>query len=309
MNTNLLYNIHHITEMAAISCYQWIGRGNNIAADKSAVHSMREELNKLEINGSIIISEGERDQSAMLHIGETVGRGGEEVAIAVDPLEGTTICARADLGAMSVIALSAPGSFLSAPDIYMEKIATAAKYPNEVINITKGVKENIFNIAQYKNCSPHDIIISILDRQRHQYIIDEVRNLGAKIKLIRDGDISALIEAVNYDSEVDIYFGIGGAPEGVLAAAALKTIGGKMQSRLLFTDNKQIQRAKDMGINDINKVYEVNDLVKKDVIFCATGVTNGYLVNGVYKQNNKFITETLLLDSSNKKSYKIQAIK
>ena len=309
MDSKLLYDIHHVTEITAISCYQWIGKGDNFAADTSAVNVIRQELNKLEINGTIIISEGERDKSSMLHIGEILGKGNEEVEIAVDPLEGTTICARGDLGAMSVIALSSKGSFLSAPDLYMEKIAIAKKYPNEIIDINKDIKENIFNIIQHKNCRPHDVIVSILDRKRHQHIISEARTIGVKIKLIRDGDISAIIEAVSDESEVDMYFGIGGAPEGVLAASALKTIGGRMQSRLLCTDDKQICRANNMGINDLTKVYEVDDLVKKDVIFCATGVTNGYLVNGVYKKNNQFITETLLLDSLNKRSYKIQTIK
>ena len=309
MNSKLLYDVHHVTEITAIACYQWIGKGDNFAADTSAVNVMRQELNKLEINSTIVISEGERDRSSMLHIGEVLGKGDEQVEIAVDPLEGTTICARGDLGAMSVIALSSKGSFLSAPDLYMEKIAIAAKYPHEIIDINKSIKENIFNVMQHKDCRPHDFVVSILDRKRHQHIISEVRTLGVKVKLIRDGDISAIIEAVSHNSEVDIYFGIGGAPEGVLAAAALKTIGGRMQSKLLFTNDKQICRANNMGINDITKIYEVDDLVKEDVIFCATGVTNGYLLNGVYKKNNQFITETLLLDSLNKKSYKIQTIK
>ena len=306
MNNQWLYNIHNITEMTAISCYEWVGKGDNFAADEAAVDIMRQELNKLPMSGKIAIGEGERDQAPMLYIGEKLGKGGESIEIAVDPLEGTTTCARAEFGAMSVIALSSNGSFLSAPDLYMQKIAISAKYPNELIDINKSVKTNILNLAQYKNCDPSNIVVMILDRDRHHDIINEARLLGVTVKLIRDGDISAVIAAVSYNSDVDMYLGTGGAPEGVLSAAALKCIGGKMQGKLLFDNREQLQRAKDMGINDINKVYEVKDLVKKDVIFCATGITTGYLVDGIKKYHNKFMTETLLLTSANKKSYKIK---
>ena len=307
MNNSWLYSIQNVTELTAIACYDWIGKGDNISADKAAVDVMRQELNKLPMKGKIAIGEGERDKAPMLYIGEELGKGGEKIDIAVDPLEGTTICARADSGSMAVIAISPENSFLCAPDLYMQKIAIGAKYPKNIIDINNSTKENILNLAKYKKCDPSDIVVMMLDRERHQSIIEEIRDVGSKIQLIGDGDISAVIAATAPDNDVDIYIGTGGAPEGVLAASALKCIGGRMQGKLLFKNDKQILRAKEMGVTDINQVYEVDDLVKKDVIFAATGVTDGLLVAGVKKYCNQFTTETLLLNSAQKMSYKVKA--
>jgi fructose-1,6-bisphosphatase II / sedoheptulose-1,7-bisphosphatase len=306
MNNSWLHSIQNVTELTAIACYDWIGKGDNVSADKVAVDVMRQELNKLPMNGKVAIGEGERDKAPMLYIGEELGKGGESIDIAVDPLEGTTICARADYGSMAVIAISSENSFLYAPDLYMQKIAVSSKYPKNIVDINLSAKENILNLAKYKKCDPSEIIIMILDRERHKSIIEEIRTVGAKIKLIGDGDISAVIAAAIPDSDVDIYIGIGGAPEGVLAASALRCVGGRMQGRLVFKNNQQMLRAKAMGITDINKIYEIEDLVKKDVIFAATGVTDGLLVNGVQKYYDKFTTETLLLSSAQKMSYKVK---
>ncbi|WP_236870146.1 class II fructose-bisphosphatase [Candidatus Bandiella numerosa] len=306
MNNSWLYSIQNVTELTAIACYDWIGKGDNVSADKVAVDVMRQELNKLPMNGKVAIGEGERDKAPMLYIGEELGKGGESIDIAVDPLEGTTICARADYGSMAVIAISSKNSFLYAPDLYMQKIAISAKYPKNIIDINFSAKENVLNLAKYKKCNPSEIIIMMLDRERHKSIIEEIRTVGAKIRLISDGDISAVIAAAIPDNDVDIYIGTGGAPEGVLAASALRCVGGRMQGRLVFKNNQQILRAKAMGITDINKIYEIEDLVKKDVIFAATGVTDGLLVNGVQKYYDKFTTETLLLSSAQKMSYKVK---
>ena len=306
MNNSWLYSIQNVTELTAIACYNWIGKGDNISADKAAVDVMRQELNKLLMSGKIAIGEGERDKAPMLYIGEKLGKGGEKIDIAVDPLEGTTVCARADSGSMVVIAISSENSFLCAPDLYMQKIAIGAKYPKNIIDINNSAKENILNLAKYKKCDPSDIVVMMLDRERHLGIIEEIRTVGSKIQLIGDGDISAVIAATLPDNDVDIYIGTGGAPEGVLAASALKCIGGKMQGKLLFKNDEQVRRAKEMGVNDINQVYEADDLVKKDVIFAATGVTDGLLVAGVKKYHDKFTTETLLLNSAQKMSYKVK---
>jgi len=306
MNNSWLYSIQNVTELTAIACYNWIGKGDNISADKAAVDVMRQELNKLPMSGKIAIGEGERDKAPMLYIGEKLGKGGEKIDIAVDPLEGTTICARADSGSMAVIAISSENSFLCAPDLYMQKIAIGAKYPKNIIDINNSAKENILNLAKYKKCDPSDIVVMMLDRERHLGIIEEIRTVGSKIQLIGDGDISAIIATTVPDNDIDIYIGTGGAPEGVLAASALKCIGGRMQGKLLFKNDEQILRAKKMGVIDINQVYEADDLVKKDVIFAATGVTDGLLVAGVKKYCNKFTTETLLLNSAQKTSYKVK---
>jgi fructose-1,6-bisphosphatase II / sedoheptulose-1,7-bisphosphatase len=306
MNNSWLHSIQNVTELTAIACYDWIGKGDNVSADKVAVDVMRQELNKLPMNGKVAIGEGERDKAPMLYIGEELGKGGENIDIAVDPLEGTTICARADYGSMAVIAISSKNSFLYAPDLYMQKIAISSKYPKNIVDINLSAKDNILNLAKYKKCDPSEIIIMMLDRERHKSIIEEIRTVGAKIKLIGDGDISAVIAAAIPDSDVDIYIGTGGAPEGVLAASALRCVGGRMQGRLVFKNNQQIFRAKAMGVTDINKIYEIEDLVKKDVIFAATGVTDGLLVNGVQKYYDKFTTETLLLSSAQKMSYKVK---
>ena len=304
-----LFDILKITEYTAIACYDWIGKGDNIAADQAAVDIMRKELNKIAIDGKIVIGEGERDKAPMLYIGEKVGVGKEQIEIAVDPLEGTSICARADYGAMAVMAFSTKGAFLSAPDIYMEKIAIGAGFPKGIINIKNNIKDNLSNLAKHKKCAVEELTVMILNRKRHEEIINEIRSLGAKIKLIGDGDISAVIATSIPNNDVDIYVGIGGAPEGVLAASALKCIGGQMETKLIFNNDEQIMRAKEMGISDINKVYNIDELVSDNVIFSATGITDGLLVDGVKKcSNGNFTTETLLMSSLQKKSFKIKSI-
>ena len=304
-----LFDILKITEYTAIACYDWIGKGDNIAADQAAVDIMRKELNKIAIDGKIVIGEGERDKAPMLYIGEKVGVGKEQIEIAVDPLEGTSICARADYGAMAVMAFSTQGSFLNAPDIYMEKIAIGAGFPKGIINIKNNIKDNLSNLAKHKKCAVEELTVMILNRKRHEEIINEIRSLGAKIKLIGDGDISAVIATSIPNNDVDIYVGIGGAPEGVLAASALKCIGGQMETKLIFNNDEQIMRAKEMGISDINKVYNIDELVSDNVIFSATGITDGLLVDGVKKcSNGNFTTETLLMSSLQKKSFKIKSI-
>ena len=306
MDNSWLYNIQNVTELTAIACHDWIGKGDDYSADKIAVNTMRKNLNQLPMNGTVIIGEGERDKAPMLYIGEKLGAGGEDIDIAVDPLEGTSICSRGDDGSMIVIAISTCNSFLCAPDLYMQKIAISAKYPKNIIDINYSAKDNILSLARYKKCNPSDIVVMILDRERHYDMIEDIRSIGSKIKLIIDGDINAVISAALSDNDVDIYIGIGGAPEGVLAASALKCIGGIMQAKLLFNDNIAVLRAKSMGILDINKVYEVEDLVKKDVIFAATGVTSGLLVSGIKKNYDQFTTETLLLSSAKRMSHKIR---
>ena len=304
-----LFDILKITESTAIACYDWIGKGDNIAADKAAVDVMREELNKIAIDGKIVIGEGERDKAPMLYIGEKVGIGKEQIEIAVDPLEGTSICARADYGAMAVMAFSTQGSFLNAPDIYMEKIAIGAGFPKGIIHINNSIKDNLSNLAKYKKCDIEELTVMILGRKRHEKMINEIRSLGTKIKLIGDGDISAVIATSIPNNDVDIYVGTGGAPEGVLAASALKCIGGQMETKLIFKDDEQILRAKEMGISDINRIYNIDELVSDNVIFSATGVTDGLLVDGVKKCSSKnFVTETLLMSSLQKKSFKIKSI-
>jgi fructose-1,6-bisphosphatase class II len=301
-----LFDLLRTTEATAIACYDWIGKGADAAADGAAVNAMRKELNNLTIDGTVVIGEGERDEAPMLYIGEKVGVGAYEVDIAVDPLEGTSICARADHGAMSVMAFSSKGSFLNAPDLYMEKIAIGPELPNDIVGLDNHTQENLLNIAKYKNCSLEELTIMILGRERHQHLISEARKSGVKIILLGDGDISAVIAAATPESGIDMYVGLGGAPEGVLAAAALKCIGGHMQTRLVFKNSEEIERANKMGIEDINKVYTVDDLVKNDVILSATGVTNGLLVEGVKKYHGKFTTETLLMSSAQKKVFKIK---
>ncbi|WPX96874.1 class II fructose-bisphosphatase [Candidatus Bandiella euplotis] len=301
-----LFEALKVTETTAVGCYDWIGKGNNIAADQAAVNAMREALNALPFDGRIVIGEGERDAAPMLYIGEKVGAGGEVIEVAVDPLEGTNICARGDYGSMVVMALSTAGSFLNAPDIYMEKIVIGPDYPEEIICVNDGTRENLTRLAKHKKCRTDDLVVMILDRERHKNSIDGARALGAKVFLLADGDISAAIAAATPGSGVDMYIGVGGAPEGVLAAAALKCIGGQMKARLVFKTSEEIKRAKAMGIEDIDKVYNAHGLVKNDAIFSATGVTDGLLVNGIKKQNSHIITETLLMSTLQKKAFKIK---
>lgn len=300
MLTSLSSQIIEVAEKAAIACYDWIGKGDDKAADAAAVKSMRETLNSMNIDGTIVIGEGERDEAPMLFIGEEVGKGGESVDIALDPLEGTTICATGGESSLAVIAFAKKGNFLHAPDVYMEKIAVGAGLPQGIIDLDNSVKENLTNIAKAKKCEISDLIIMVLERDRHQKLIADIRAAGAKVRLIGDGDVAGVIACTSGDTRVDAYMGTGGAPEGVLAAAALRVIGGQMMGRLIFGDNqKQIDRAKKMGITDLNKKYTAEELAQgEDIIFACAGVTDGYMLDGVKKckASGETSVNSLLMD-------------
>ncbi|MFZ9469861.1 MAG: class II fructose-bisphosphatase [Rickettsiales bacterium] len=304
MLTSLSSQIINVVEKAAIACYDWIGMGDNKSADNEAVVSMRQNLNKMDIDGTIVIGEGERDEAPMLYIGEKVGKGKLKVDIALDPLEGTTICANAGESSLAVIAFAENGGFLHAPDVYMEKIAVGAGLPKDIIDLDDSAKTNIQNIAKAKKCGTDELTVMILDRPRHEELIAKVREAGARVRLIGDGDVAGVIACTSGHTKIDAYMGTGGAPEGVLAAAALRVIGGQMMGRLVFHNNtKQIERAKKMGIKDINKKYLVKDMARGDVIFACAGVTDGYMLKGVKKckAENKIYVNSLLLDSFAKK--------
>jgi fructose-1,6-bisphosphatase II len=270
-----------VTEHAAIASAKHVGRGDEKAADKAAVDSMRSSLDWIDIDGTIVIGEGERDQAPMLFIGEKVGTGkGQAVDIAVDPLEGTTICAQGGQNSISVMAIADHGHFLHAPDTYMDKIAVGPKAKG-AIDLTLSPSKNLQRIAEALNRYVEDLTVVILNRERHQNLISEVRKAGARIKLIQDGDISGAIAAAKEDTGVDVLMGIGGAPEGVISAAALRCVGGDMQGRLTFRNEEEKERAKKMGIEDFDKIYGIDELASGDVIFAATGVTTGEYLPGV----------------------------
>jgi fructose-1,6-bisphosphatase II / sedoheptulose-1,7-bisphosphatase len=305
MLSALSSQIIEVTEKAAIACYDWIGKGDNMAADAAAVNSMRETLNKMNIKGTIVIGEGERDEAPMLFIGEEVGKGGIEVDIALDPLEGTTICANAGESSLAVIAFAKRGGFLHAPDVYMDKIAVGAGLPEGVIDLDNTPLKNLQNIAQAKKCAVSELTVMILERTRHNELIAKVREAGARIRLIGDGDVAGVIACTNQTARIDAYMGTGGAPEGVLAAAGLRVIGGQMMGRLIFGDNqKQIERAKQMGIVDLNKKYTAEEMARGDVIFACAGVTDGYMLDGVRKckKSGKIFVHSLLMDSAAKRT-------
>lgn len=300
LDRNLALEAVRVTEAAALSSSLHMGRGDEKAADLAAVDAMRGFLNSLPIDGKVIIGEGERDKAPMLYIGEKVGKGGPKVDIALDPLEGTTITAHGGENALSVLAMSEEGGFLHAPDIYMHKIAYGKKYENLDINPEDSTKEIIKLFAKYAGLKIENIVVCILDRPRHIDLIKEVRQTGARIKLIPDGDVSAVIATSMEDSGVDIYMGSGGSPEGVLAAAALRCIGGKMYGKLVFKADKEKERASDMGIKDLNKIYTTNELASGDVMFSATGVTDGTLLKGVLIKDNVARTQSVVMRSKSK---------
>lgn len=295
-------DILSLTEQTAIACYPHIGSGDRKQADQYAVDAMRQSFQKMNIRGKIVIGEGERDKAPMLYIGEKTGKWGEqdpEWDIAVDPLEGTNLCAKAINGAISVLSISERGGLFNAPDVYMEKIAcgSAAK---GLIDLNSSVKHNLTQVSKALNKNISDITVAVLDRPRHQKLIEDIRAAGSKIQLIEDGDLSAsLLTTGLFPSRlpIDLMMGTGGAPEGVLSASALKCLGGDFQGRLIFNNDEEKQRAKEMGISDFDKVYSQNELVKKPVVFCATGVTDGALIKGVKKLNNNWQTESLYMDS------------
>ena len=300
LDRNLALEAVRVTEAAALSSSLHMGRGNEKAADQAAVNAMRDFLNILSIEGTVIIGEGERDKAPMLYIGEKVGSGGPKVDIALDPLEGTTITAQGRENALSVLAMAEEGGFLHAPDIYMQKIAYGKKYENLIIDPEMPPNEIVVKFSEYSGIKIENIVVCILDRSRHLELIKKVRLTGARIKLISDGDVSAVIATSIENSGVDMYMGIGGSPEGVLAAAALRCIGGKIYSKLIFDNNEVIERAKAMGITDPKKIYETNDLASGDVMFSATGVTDGTLLRGVLITNNLATTHSVVMRSKTK---------
>ena len=288
----------NVTSKAALASYYFIGKNDKIKADKAAVDSMRSELNKLEINGKVVIGEGELDEAPMLFIGEKLGNNkGPEFDIAVDPLEGTNFVAQNLPGALSVIAISEKNNLFNAPETYMEKISTKV---NEigVVDLDYSVKKNIFNLSEYLNKKPENITVCILDRPRHFEIINQLKNLQVNIKLITDGDVAGALLVTDDKYNVDIFMGVGGGPEGVLAASALDTYKCRFQGRFLFETNKDKERAKKMGINNLTKKYELNEIVLGDSIFCATGITSGEMVSGIKIDKNEFISETLVTHKS-----------
>ncbi len=278
---NLALELIRVTEAAALSASRWIGRGKKNEADGAAVEAMRTAFDQVAIDGTVVIGEGEMDEAPMLYIGEKVGSGGPLMDIAVDPLEGTSITAKGGPNAMAVVALAERGHFLHAPDIYMDKIAVGGGLPEGVVDLDATPGANLRNLARAKQCDISDLVVCILERERHEEIIAKVREAGARIMLIGDGDVAGVIATAMPQSGVDLYLGSGGAPEGVLAAAALRSIGGQMQGRLLYEDEAQIERARGMGINDPQRKYSVMEMAKGDVMFAATGVTSGSILNGV----------------------------
>lgn len=302
---NYFKDILSLTEQTAIACYPHIGSGDRKQADQYAVDAMRQVFQKMNIRGQIVIGEGERDKAPMLYIGEKTGRWGEqdpEWDIAVDPLEGTNLCAKAINGAISVLSISERGGLFNAPDVYMEKIACGPSAKG-VIDLNSSVKHNLTQVSKALNKNVSDITVAVLDRSRHQKLIEDIRTAGAKIQLIEDGDLSAsLLTTGLFPARlpIDLMMGTGGAPEGVLSASALKCLGGDFQGRLVFKNEEEKQRAQKMGISDFDKVYSQNELVKKSVVFCATGVTDGALLKGVKKSKNNWQTESLYMDSLQK---------
>ncbi|PIR17526.1 MAG: fructose-bisphosphatase class II [Deltaproteobacteria bacterium CG11_big_fil_rev_8_21_14_0_20_49_13] len=299
MDRNLALELVRVTEAAAISSSRLMGRGNEKLADQAAVNAMRRSLQTISIRGTVVIGEGERDEAPMLYIGEKVGQWNDndpEVDISLDPLEGTTITARGDPNALAVIAAADKGNFLNAPDTYMEKIAVGPSAKG-VISLKLSPTENLRQIARVKNCEVSDLTVIILDRTRHEDLVREVRESGARIKLIRDGDVSAAIATCRESRGVDALMGTGGAPEGVLAAAALKCIGGDMQGRLAFRNEEEKSRALKMGVSDLNKIYNVDELANGNVVFAATGVTHGDFLKGVVFFGGGAVTHSVVMRS------------
>ncbi|MCH9051281.1 MAG: class II fructose-bisphosphatase [Proteobacteria bacterium] len=298
MDRNLALEAVRVTEAAALSASLLMGRGDEKAADQAAVDAMRKALNSLSIDGTVVIGEGERDEAPMLFIGERVGTGdGPKIDIALDPLEGTTITARGGQNALSVIAMAAEGGFLNAPDVYMDKIAVGVDVPDGVVDLDEEPGVNLKNLAQAMKVDIANIVVCILDRPRHAELIAKVREAGARITLISDGDVSGVIATSQPDSGVDIYVGIGGAPEGVLAAAALQCIGGFMQGRLLFRNDDERGRAANCGISDFDRKYELDDMASGDVMFATTGVTDGAMLDGVRRFKDGATTHSIIMRS------------
>ncbi len=299
LDKELLNNLVNITSSAAMSSFPHVGKKNKELTDKAATDDMRKNLNKLDINGKVVIGEGELDEAPMLYIGEKLGTGkGPFIDIAVDPVEGTNFVANNLPGALSVLAVSNKGNLFHAPETYMNKIAVGNDVPIDAVDLDFSVEKNIKNIADVKNKDIKKITACLLDRPRHKSIIEELIRLNVNLKLITDGDVSGALLVTDQKHDVDIFLGIGGGPEGVLAASALDAFECKFQGRFLFITDKDIKRAKDMGIDDLNKKYDLKEIVKGDSIFCATGITSGDLVNGIKIKNNHFVSETLVTHKS-----------
>lgn len=298
MDRNFALEAVRVTEAAALACSRLMGRGNDKEADQAAVNAMRQALNGLTIDGTVVIGEGERDKAPMLYIGEKVGTGaGPKIDIALDPLEGTTLCATGGPNALAVVAMAEKNGFLHAPDVYMNKIAVGGGLPDHVVDLDNSAAVNLKNLARAKQCDISDLVVCILDRPRHTEIIAHVREAGARIQLITDGDVAGVIATSRKDTGVDLYMGIGGAPEGVLAAAALRCIGGQFQGRLIFSEDEERARAKRMGIEDLSRKYTLEELAKGDVMFAATGVTDGSMLRGVRRFPGGAHTHSIIMRS------------
>ena len=290
-----------VTEAAAISASALIGRGDEKAADAAAVEAMRAALNELPFDGTVVIGEGERDEAPMLYIGEKVGSAqgsGPKIDIALDPLEGTTITAKAGPNALAVLAIAESGCLLNAPDTYMEKLAVGPGYAEGTIDLARPVADNVRAIAKAKGVAPSEVTACVLDRERHSEIIAELRALGCGVRLIPDGDVAGVIAVADPDTGIDVYIGTGGAPEGVLAAAALHCVGGQMQGRLVFRNDDEVARARRWGIDDLDRIYTLGEMAKGDCIFAATGVTDGSLLKGVHRRSDCVSTESIVMRAS-----------
>ena len=301
LDKELIDKLVNITSNASIACHKYVGKNDKIAADKAAVDEMRTELNKISMKGTVVIGEGEMDEAPMLYVNEKLGTNrGDELDIAVDPLEGTNFTAKNLPNALSVLAVSEKGNLLKAPDMYMEKIAIGSNLPEGLVDLDNDVKKNIKLLADAKNTSPNKLTACVLKRPRHDKIVESLNSLKVKIKFITDGDVSGVISVADPKSSVDIYLGIGGGPEGVLSASALACLNCQMQTRLFFQNDEEKIRVKKMGIKDSSRKYNIMDMVKGDVIFCATGVTNGDMVKGIFEKGDSFESETFVLHKSSK---------
>jgi fructose-1,6-bisphosphatase II / sedoheptulose-1,7-bisphosphatase len=297
LDRGLVLDSVRVTEIAAIAAWSLVGRGDEKAADQAAVDAMRTALNDLEIDGEIVIGEGERDEAPMLYIGEKVGRGGPSVDIALDPLEGTTLTAKAMSNALTVMAWAPKGTLLNAPDTYMDKIACGPGFPDGLIDLDASPGENVQALARARGVDASQITVCVLDRPRHGEIIARLREVGARVHLITDGDVAGVINTADPDTGIDLYLGQGGAPEGVLACAALKCVGGQFQGRLVFRNADERMRAERCGITELDKKYDLHEMVRADAIFAATGVTKGVLLDGVRLKNGFVHTHSMVMNS------------
>ncbi len=298
LDSGLVLDAVRVTEIAAIAASTLVGRGDEKAADQAAVDAMRTALNGLAIDGEIVIGEGERDEAPMLYIGEKVGRGGAAIDIALDPLEGTTLTAKAMANALAVMAWAPKGTLLNAPDTYMDKIACGPGYPSGVIDLDRSPADNVRALAAAKGVAPESITVCVLDRPRHAEVIASIRSVGARVNLITDGDVAGVIHTADPATGIDLYVGQGGAPEGVLACAALKCVGGQFQGRLVFRNVDEKERARRVGITDLDKKYDLHEMVRADAIFAATGVTKGALLDGIRREGGHIVSHSLVMNSS-----------